>query len=82
MLCRQETSATARQQRGAIELLVPSNVDSSVLSEEGREEWVSGIFRLWSHGGGVGRRVTEVIFDGQRRWWCGGGEEEEGVGRR
>lgn len=36
MLCRQETSATARQRRGAIELVdVPSDVDSSVVSGEG-----------------------------------------------
>ena len=48
----------------------PSDVGSSVLSGEGRKKCVGRIFTLWSHGGGVGRRVTEVIFDGQRRWWC------------
>lgn len=68
----------------------PSDVDSSVLSGEGREKCVSCIFTLRSHGGEVGRRVTELFFDGGAAmvvwwcsWWCGGGgSEEEGVGRR
>lgn len=67
-----------------------SDVDSSVLSGEGREKCVSCIFALRSHGGEVGRRVTEVFFDGGAAMGgvvvvqlvVRGGSEEEGVGRR
>lgn len=42
------------------------------MSGEGREKCESCIFRLRSHGGEVGRRMTELVFDGGTAM-CGGG---------